>query len=171
MSVRDRPSDIEALRITRTEYRAVLDRQISLLDDLEDKAMWTARTAVILLGILVSGAGIAGRPGLVALPVGATITFGFGAAGLIVTIFVGVGVYTVSQPRFGVGDSHRREVTEMPYTEREWLVILLDDYGEWSGELEALNVENASQVFLTQTLLVGSLAILFVATILLTLGR
>lgn len=113
MSVRDRPSDIEALRITRTEYRAVLDRQISLLDDLEDKAMWTARTAVILLGILVSGAGIAGRPGLVGLPIGATITFGLGAAGLIVTIFVGVGVYTVSQPRFGVGDSHRREVTEM----------------------------------------------------------
>lgn len=170
MSVRDEPSDIEALRITLAEYRVVLDHQIDLLNDLDDMAMWTSRTAVILLGILVSGAGIAGRLVLVSLPPGAMISFGIGGLGLVVTIFAGVGVYTVSQPRYGVTDSHHREVTEMPYTEREWLGLMLEEYDEWSDELAVLNAENARLVFLTQTLLVGSLATLFVATILSTPG-
>lgn len=90
--------------------------------------------------------------------------------GLVLTVFVGVGASTVSEPGFGVTDSHHREVTEMPYTEREWSGRLLDEYDEWSGELEDFNAENARQVFLTQTLLVGSLAVLFVATMFLTLG-
>lgn len=170
MSVQEEPSAIEALRITLAEYRVVFDHQIALLNDLDDKAMWTSRTAVFLLGILVSGAGIAGRLVLASLPPGAMASFGIGGLGLVVTIFAGVGVYTVSQPRFGVTDSHHREVTEMPYTEREWLGLMLDEYDKWRGELEVLNAENARHVFLTQTLLVGSLATLFVATILLTLG-
>lgn len=169
-SVRDGLSDIEALRVTRAEYRTVLDHQIALLDDLDAKAMWVVRTAVFILGILVSGVGIAGRPVLSSLPPVVLASFGVGGLGLVVTLFVGVGVYTVSQPRFGRGDAHRREVTEMPYTEWEWLDLLLHDYGEWSGELDARTAENARQLFMAQTLLIGSLVILFVATMLLTLG-
>lgn len=100
MSIRDGESDIEALRVTRTEYRAVLDHQIALLNDLDAKAMWTARTAVFMLGILVSAAGIAGRPVIGTLPTGTLVSLGTGGFGLVVTIFIGVGVYTVSQPRF-----------------------------------------------------------------------
>lgn len=170
MSVRDGVSDIEALRLTRREYRAVLDHQIALLNDLDDKAMWTARTAVVMLGILVSGAGLAGRTGIAALPPAARISLGIGGMGLVVSIFAGVGAYTVSEPRFGVTDSHYREVTEMVYTEREWLDLLLEEYVDWSGKLQALTTERARQVFLTQTFLIGSLAILFIAIMLLTLG-
>lgn len=60
---------------------------------------------------------------------------------------------------------------ETPYTESEWLELLLHDYGAWSGELDARTAENARQVFLAQVILVGSLGILFVATMLLALGE
>lgn len=169
MAGRDDGSAIEALRLTYVEYRAVLDHQLALVNELDDRVMWPSRTAVVLLGILISAFGLAGRSILVDLPIGTTVFFALGGLGLVLTIFVGIGAYTVSNPNFGVDASHRRELQERPYTEREWLNLMLDEFEQWSHEMEAINAKNAQHVFQTQTLLIGSLAVLLVGTTLLAL--
>lgn len=170
MSGRDAGSETEALRMVRTEYRTVLDHQIALLNELDSKAMWSARTAIILLGLLVTAGGIAGRPVIAGLPTGATMAFGAGSAGLASTVLVGVGTYTASMPRFGVGANHHQEVISSTYSEREWLELLLDEYDKWHGEMTAAVDAKARQVFGAQFLLLTSLAVLFTAVTLMTAG-
>lgn len=170
MSERDTPSDIEAIRLTRLEYGAVLDHQIAHSDGLDDKAMRTVRTAVILLGILVTATGIVGRTYVGNPPTGATLGFAIGAMGLVGTIFRGVGAYTVTEPRFGVDGSHHREVTVTPYSEREWLTLLLGEYEKWTDEMTETNTANANYVYQTQALMAGSLVVLLLATTLLAFG-
>lgn len=168
MSGRDAGSDVEALRVTRAEYRTVLDHQIALLNELDSKAMWSARTAIILLGLLVTAFGIAGSPVLAGLPTGATIAFGAGSVGLALTVVVGVGTYTASMPRFGVGANHHEEIISSTYSEREWLELLLDEYDKWHGEMAVAVDAKARQVFGAQFLLLSSLAVLFTAVTLMT---
>lgn len=162
-------TDTAALRLTREESRAVLDHRLAELTDLDDKAMWTMRTAVILLGILASAAGIAGQTTVTSRSPATSASFGLGILGLFLTLIVGVGTYSVSITTPGVGGSHRREVRTASYTEQEWLETLLDAYDEWIAEMERSTDENARLVFWAQALLGLSLGLLFIATTLLAI--
>lgn len=166
----DGESDIEALRVAREESRAVLDHQLALLNDLDDKAMRTVRTAVILLGILVSAAGIAGPDTIATLPRTSTLFFGAGIGGLFGTIFAGIGTYTTSDMEFGIGPVHRDEVVSWEYSEREYLGLVLAGYDEWTSEMRAVTADNANFVFRTQLFLVASLVSIAIAGGLLVLG-
>lgn len=92
------------------------------LKDLDDKAMWTMRTTVILLGILASAAGIAGEAAVTNLSTGASVSFGLGIIGLFLTLFVGVGTLLIN-----CGTGKRTTRTRQRYTAshfrkgREWL--------------------------------------------------
>lgn len=152
--------DIESLRLTREESRVVLNHHLSLLNDLDDKAMRTVRTAVILLGILVSAAGISGVERLGALPVVVLFAFGSGSVLLLVTAIIGVATYTLSDMSFGVGSDHRREVSEGNYSEEEWLLLLFEEYDRWSSEMAQVNQDNASRLFVSQAALIASLVLL-----------
>jgi hypothetical protein len=163
-------SDIESLRVTREESRTVLDHQISLLNDLDDKAMRTTRTAVVLLGIIISAAGIIGADELARLPDLVFWGYGAGAFGLFLTTIAGIIAYSQSDMTFGVGSLHRDEVREQSYTEREWLGLLLEEYDEWTSEMRYVNSRNASIVTVTQFLLGVSMFLLFASTVLLALS-
>lgn len=170
MDAGDGHADIEALRVTREESRAVLDHRLDSLNDLDDKAMWTMRTAVIVLGILASAAGIVGEATVTSLPPAASAALGLGIVGLFCTLIVGAGTYSVSKTTVGVGESHRREVRAEGYTEPEWLTVLLDEYDDWIREMEQSTEVNASLVFWSQALLALSLTLLFVAITLFAIG-
>lgn len=163
-------SDIEALRVSREESRAVLDHRLSLLNDLDDKAMRTVRTAVILLGILASAAGIAGPEALAQLSTLVSIFLIAGMAGLFGTIFAGLGTYTSSDMEFGIGDVHRSDVRDFRYSEREYLELILYGYDDWIAEMRRINASNAESVFWTQVLLMISLFCIATAGALLVLG-
>lgn len=170
MPERDTSSDIEAPRLLRSEYRVVLDHQIAHSNGLDDKAMRTVRTAVTLLGIIVTATGIVGRTDVGNPPTGAAMGFAIGGRGLAGTIFRGMGAYTVTEPRFGVDGSHHREVTATRYSEREWLTLLLGEYEKWNTEMTETNMANANYVYQTQALMAGSLVVRLLGTTLLAFG-
>lgn len=166
----DSRTDTAALRITREESRSVLDHRLELSNDLDDKAMWTVRTAILLLTLLASAAAIEGVSAVKSVPNGAKVSFGLAVGGLFATVFLGLGAYFVSTTTFGVGESHRREVRDVAYTEREWLEVLLDGYDAWIRQMDRRNEENARSVFWSQALLVVSLLFVFIGTTLLAIG-
>ncbi|GGL25966.1 hypothetical protein GCM10009037_07000 [Halarchaeum grantii] len=149
-------SDVEALRLTLEESRQVMDHQIALFDEIDDKAMRSVRTAVIVVGFVVSAFGIAGPGAITQLGISA---LGFGVMGvlfLLVTIFAGIGTYTVSDIPYGIGPSYRDEVRR-GYSEREWIHELLEGYDEWSEYLEEEEARNRRYLDVTQfSLFTGS---------------
>lgn len=106
----------------------MLRERISLLREIDDKAMRTVRTAVVVLGLVVSAnrlspsqpdlGTLAGQLGLL------------GSALLTTAVVVGTYTYAVSDVDFGVGSDHRREVRREAYTQREWLQFQLGEYDE-----------------------------------------
>lgn len=58
------PADLEALRTAHTEARTVLDHQIELLNDSDDKAMRTVRITLLIIGLIVSIASVVDVSGL-----------------------------------------------------------------------------------------------------------
>lgn len=162
----DEPA-IEALRLTREESRVVLDHRIAMLNDLDDKAMRTVRTDLVVLGVLASAAGIAGpdRLARLALPVKAISVIAGGC--LFFSALVGIGVYVASDITVGIGSDYRTELRMQGYTEREWLEVLLDDYDEWTRSLRRIHENNALYLTVSQILLGVGLVLLVAATSLL----
>lgn len=170
MGAGDEHADIEALRLTRDESRAVLDHHLTLLNDLDDKAMWTIRTAILVLTLIASATAVLDSTVLAQLPPAAVVSFSLAIIGLFVTIFVGHGASVVSATKFGPGSSYRQAIRADPYSEREWLVVLPDGYDDWIQQMDLTNDENARLVFWAQGLLAASLALLVVGTSLLITG-
>ena len=163
-------SDIEALRSARRESRAVLDHRVRDINDMDDTALRVGRIAVVMLGLLLSGAGLLGTDRLKAMPTGVLVLFGVGASLLLVTRIVSVVTYTDSRLDVGIDRAWRDEVREEAYTEREWLDTLLGGYSEWIEELRRVQAANRLQLLLTQLLLVTAILVLLDALVLLTWG-
>jgi hypothetical protein len=119
---------------------------------------------------LVSAGGVAGPEALGNLPDHVIWAFALGLVGLFVTIFVGIGTYTVSDMEFGVGAAHRSEVTKRGYSEREWLTVMLHGYDQWTATMRDRNEENARNVFFAQVALGLAVLSLAAAATLLTLA-
>ena len=136
-------SDVEALHVTREGSRAVLDHQVSLQKDLDDKALRTVRLALVLVALVVSVAQLMEPSQLTALDIGTLLSVGTGVLGLSIAVFIGLGVYVETDVPFGVGPGHRREVTSQAYSEMEWLEVLLAEYDRWTDDARAANGVNA----------------------------
>lgn len=149
----------------------MLDHQIALLNELDDRALRTARTSVVVLGILVSAFGIAGRDTVGDLPLVVQV---FGVLGVILlsmTVLVGIALYSSTDITFGIGDAHREELANTSYTEREWLRLLPDEYADWSETMEILNETNAERLLFAQLCLSTALLSLLSAVGLLWIIR
>lgn len=156
---------IEALRNARKESRTVLDEQIRLLNDIDDKAMRSVRTAVVFLGIIISAIQVSG--GVQNVPDPDTWVFRLSATGvglLIISIVAGILTYSVSSPNFGVSEDHRKDVM-LGYTEREWLIFLLNEYDEWTDEMERTNVKNSIGLHTTLFSLTSGLVCLLLSLV------
>lgn len=164
-------SELEALRWTRDESRSVLNHQIALLNELDDRALQTSRTAVVVLGILISVGGIAGRESVVDLPGIVQVLAGVSILLLSATILVGIALYSSTDVTFGIGDSHREELASTAYTEREWLTLLFDEYAVWSATMQRANENNAERLLLAQLSLSTALLSLLLAVSLLWIVR
>lgn len=76
--------DIEVLRSACEESRLVLDHQLDVLGEIDDKAIWSVRTAVIVLGLVISAVSFADGSSIrtLQLPV-----FGFAVTGTLALVF------------------------------------------------------------------------------------
>lgn len=165
-SVEDDISDIESLRLVREESQAALDRRIQMINESDDMAMRTARTGVVVIGILVTAIGVVGPDTvwdqfswLSGIP-------GFlGGVLLFFVVIRGMAMYSSSDIVLGVGHAHRSEVLDATYTEREWLEELLREYSEWHKELRTHHDNQQRALFWTQILFFTSLFLLIIAAV------
>lgn len=125
--------DEEAVTVALHEARRAFDNQQAKLKEIDDKAMRTLRTSILIIGFAVSAVAVAGPDAFadISLVSGALsalgILFLFGAA------FLGVGIYTITPNIHGNGPQRRQEAftqSHARYRERQ-----LNKYGEWSESL------------------------------------
>lgn len=150
--------ETEAMEVVRQESRNVLDEQIALLSDIDDKAMRTVRTSVLLVGLVISAIQLSDSS--ISVDAIGTWPFRLAAAGvtfLLVSIVAGIYTYSVSDPEFGVSADHRTDVVAGAYTEHEWLRFQLNEYDEWTESMRETNENNVVGLHVTLFSLVAGL--------------
>jgi hypothetical protein len=157
-------TSVEALRDAKAESWATLDHRITLAREIDDKATRLIRTNVVVLGIVVSAVGVAGPRTIGTLDVAVVALSVVGGIGLLASIFVGVGLYTVSGRDIGVSASYRDDVRRGSYSEREWLRTVLVGYDEWDADVAALNRRKEWYLLASQLVLLTALLALATAT-------
>lgn len=159
-------SDTEALRLTRKESRAVLERKFEVLEDIDQKAMHTVRTAIVMLGVVVSAAGISGTDGLTSFGLFPALLVVAGTFSLLLSFIGGVVIYAVSGVPDGVSRAHQKDVLERNFKESEWLYVLILSYVEWIDGVARTNQRNAKYLTAIQILLAIGLFLLVLAVVL-----
>jgi hypothetical protein len=124
-------SDLEALSLTREESRAVLDRKLKALDEIDAKAMHTGRTAVVILGLVISALALLQRGGPTQFGIAPELVAGAGTLCLLLAIVTGVVTYTASGVPAGISQSYREDVRDGGFDEVDWLLVLLGGYDQW----------------------------------------
>lgn len=152
--------ELDALRTVREESRTVLSAQVESLRAIDDKAMRTVRTSVLLIGLGISVIQVSDIS--ISEDIGVwSFRFGLlGAAFLLLSIVIGVVTYSDSRPELGVSEGHRRDVVKGEYTEREWVAFQLDEYNKWTKSMKnmiSLNVVGLNTALFTLTTGVVSL--------------
>lgn len=139
----DPPTDLEVLRSACEESRVVLDYQLEVLAEIDEKAIWSVRTAIIVLGLLISVGSLTDGSAIRTLspPVIGLATAG--TLSLLFTIWFGLLAYHWSFEAFGIGPQERQAALSGRLDEREWLQMLLQDwYPEWIERQAMFNVYN-----------------------------
>lgn len=149
------PSNIRSLRVTHEEARTVLDHQISILNDIDNKATKTVRITAVILGIVVSA------PSVIQNPLNFVNQFTkWGVVGLVLSICLGMFTYSSSSPDLGPNPADINRMLDNKYREDEWLVLLLDSYQDWIDRTQQVNRFNGVFLALSQLSLITSLALL-----------
>ncbi|WP_276258107.1 hypothetical protein [Haloglomus litoreum] len=139
-----------------------MDKQVATLESIDDKAMRTVRTAIIVLGFVASTAGIAGPSELGGIPLTTQVFLFFGVAFLLIAAFVGIGTYTVTEYPVGVRDDFRDRALRR--SREKWVESLLGKYDEWTAELEDEITTNGGYLEDAQfALLIGIFCLVFAA--------
>lgn len=139
-------ADVEALRLARREARLKLDHEIGLVYETDDTALRTVRTAVVVLGVLVSAGGIAGVDDIVRLPVAALALFIVGSGCLLASVFTGIGVLAVSDFAFGVASTTIDHTVAAVDSEETYLEHLLESYREWVTQMVRVREKNSERL-------------------------
>lgn len=136
--------DEDTLTFFCDEARTVLDHQIEILADIDQKAMRTVRFTALLLGILFSAVNVAPE------------TFEFnlwlriGGALLLGSLVSAVVTYTASYPELGPGPAYLDDVLSQPKDETRWRIEMLRSYADWMHENDVVNRRNGLYLLISQ---------------------
>jgi hypothetical protein len=150
-SVRGTPS---VLASAVSESREVLDHELEIRAELDDKAVWSVRTAVIVLGLVISAGSIT-TPPKSSFPWYSLALIGVGVTALLSSLIVGVSVSIYTSDIPGIGPKRRMDAHLGVYDEPEWLARLLVDYHAAIGKQQRLNNKANRVLSMTQLLVVG----------------
>lgn len=145
------PTKIETLERTLDRAESVLQGQLEVLADTDDKAVRTVRVEVILLGAVVSAAQIASK----ALPM--NMWMRISGVLFVGSIITGIFTYSTSIPDFGPGPSYVRERIQGSARQIPVYLQLLQGYNESIAHNRRVVNESAQYLFLTQALLIGGI--------------
>lgn len=158
-------SATEALENAIEESRREYDKKVETMEEIDDKAMRSVRTAVILVGLVVSALSMSGPSTVGEMSVLSILVGSFGVGALAISIVYGIGVYSATEYPTGIGSTHRTDVITGGYSYDEWSVNMLDEYGEWSSKLTEEISKNLHHLELVQFLLsFGVIALLVSAS-------
>jgi Na+/H+-dicarboxylate symporter len=158
--------DPAVLRSACEESRAVLDDQLSELSDIGDRALWTFRTAVIVLGVVASIASLGDARTFERLHVGLRAVAVGGVLSLLAACFYGFGTYFMADRVRGVGQSLRQRAHAGTVSEAEWRRTLLAGYDSWIAEMEHISDTYAGHLFRAQSALLAGVFALTLGAIL-----
>lgn len=156
-------SATEALENAVEESRREYDKKVETMEEIDDKAMRSVRTAVILVGLVVSALSVSGPRAIVELSIPPILVGTLGVGSLTISIVSGIGTYTTSEYPSGVGSTHRADVITGGYARDEWVVSMLDDYDEWSAQIAEEIEANSEHLELVQLSLSFGLVSLLVS--------
>lgn len=146
--------DIESLRVTRDEAREVINLQIDTIRNIDDKAAYTLRLNIIIVGVLLTIAsllvGDGPTPGLERFPLQSMVVgFLFSALSFIFSLWT----YTSTKNETGPGPSDLNRLRSYQYEEKRWLKVLLKAYAYWMKENEKVNRRDSLALFLAHIFL------------------
>jgi predicted O-methyltransferase YrrM len=143
------------------ESRRSLDRSFEQLQDIDDKAMRTTRVALVVIGLLVTGAGVAtGRNSpSIGLVTGAYT--GLGAIFLASAVVAGIGTYSATEYKRELSD-HERAFVERAERNGGSPALTLSHFNyDWIDTLEEEIENNLIFLDVTMTMLyLGALSLL-----------
>lgn len=130
---------------------------------MDDKALWSVRSAVIVLGLLLSAGSLGNLPQFLTLPWYIHGVVGLGVVSLLFSVLFGIGTYTMTRTYPGIGHQRRIESHQGEYDRHEWYSRLLYDYQLWITGQEAWNEQNGFYLFVTHSLLLSGTAAIVLA--------
>lgn len=145
----------DARREALEAARRVYDRQIAELENIDDKAMRTSRTGILILGFVAAGLTAAG-PSFAENFHPVPVTLGIaGTLAIFASAFLSVGVYTVTMYDWEIQPA---DLQAARFTSRgRWMDAATDTLDEASEGIEHELVKNARYLELSQMfLLAGS---------------
>lgn len=104
--------DPAALEVLLAETRREHEEEVATLDEIDDKALRSSRTAVIVVGFVISAAGIAGPGAVNVTPLPNLIVMGLGVVFLVASATAGIATASVSEYPSGVGRRFVRDGVE-----------------------------------------------------------
>jgi hypothetical protein len=136
----------ESVEILYEESRVVLDHQISLLDDIDDKAARTVRITVLSVGAVLGAASLGGDAGVSFT----TAYLSWGVAYLIASIALGMKTYNVSDPVLGPSSNDLRQLLTLEQERARQRQLIDNGFTRWIDEMDTLNRIDGWYLDLTQ---------------------
>ncbi|WP_436932348.1 hypothetical protein [Halosimplex halobium] len=144
--------------------RRVYDRQVATLENIDDKAMRTTRTAVLILGFIAGALTAAGPASVSDLSLVPAIIGSFGTVAVFGSAFVGVGIYTVTEYPVEIREGDLRSAGRAPRD--AWLDGAIGRLDDASTSIQAEIEQNAEYLEVAQLLLIaGSLCLLYATAV------
>lgn len=160
-----RRSDRGALETALEETRRSYDKDIDSINEVDEKAMRAARTGFLVLGITVSGLAVFGSGTLGGLSIEVKTLGGFGLGLVFTSTLFALGTYTATEYPTGIGREHRKAAINDGYTHAEWLEFMIEEYGDWTGEVNEMAGANAQYLENTVFIQAVGLLSLFLAVV------
>lgn len=155
----DGRSELAVLRSACDESRAVLDDQLRELSDIGDKALWTVRTAMIVLGVVVSAVSLGDATPFDGATVWLELPVLVGIGLLLASSVYGLGTYFGSSRVSGIGPDFRQRARTGQLDEAEWRLALLDGYESWAADMADETDRYGTHLFRAQVLFIAGVCL------------
>lgn len=158
----DSKSAVETLEVTREMGRAVIDHQIESLSGLNDKAAYTIRLNILILGVLLTVYSLLANTGVNGQsPSSHVINGGVGTGVLLssMSILAAIWTYTSTRKEVGpTGDSILKAINgKTGYSKRGWLKGTIRAQANWIDTNDRVNRRDSFMLFISHLYLFVSI--------------
>jgi hypothetical protein len=155
----------EALRAARRVY----DRQVAELENIDDGALRTSRTAVLILGFVAAALTATGPTAARQIRPLPLLIITFGGIGVFTSTFLGISVYNITSYRNEVDGQLLKASTSTPAA--EWRDRVLDRLDDANSELASEVERNGRYLEVAQLALLAGVGALVYGTSMVVIHR